>query len=237
KIFNASKFVHLQLEGDNEFGATDISHPLDVSFILTLNRLVSKATESFQRFDFATALHRTEDLFWQFCDHYLELVKTRAYAEDASPERRSARATLMLSLQTFLKLLAPFQPYVTEEVWSWLFADQSGDKSIHRSSWPKPIDLDTTDERVSEETLAVAISVVSQIRGAKSAAQKSLKWPVETLRVSGPQSTLTQFELIKGDVLRAGIVDVDAVSTYDEEAPEKELLAVEVALAPINPNA
>ena len=134
KIFNASKFVHLQLEGDNEFGATDISHPLDVSFILTLNQLVTKATESFQRFDFATALHRTEDLFWQFCDHYLELVKTRAYSEVASPERRSARATLMLSLQTFLKLLAPFQPYVTEEVWSWLFAEQSGDKSIHRSS-------------------------------------------------------------------------------------------------------
>ena len=74
-------------------------------------------------------------------------------------------------------------------------------------------------------------------RGAKSAAQKSLKWPVESLRVSGPQSTLTQFDLIKGDVLRAGIVDVNAVSTYDEAAPEKELLAVEVALAPTNPNA
>ena len=143
----------------------------------------------------------------------------------------------MLSLQTFLKLLAPFQPYVTEEVWSWLFADQSGDQSIHRSPWPGPIAIDGKDDRVSEETLAVAISVVSQIRGAKSAAQKSLKWPVEALRVSGPQRTLTQFDLIKGDVLRAGMVDVDAVSMFDEDAPEKELLAVEVALAPVNPNA
>ncbi len=237
KIFNASKFVHLQLEGDDGFSSSDIAHPLDHAFILTLNQLVAKCSASFEGFDFATVLHRTEELFWQFCDHYLELVKTRAYAETESEGRRSARATLMLSLQTFLKLLAPFQPYVTEEVWSWQFAAQTGESSIHKASWPTQIALQPQENAVSEETFAVAISVVSQIRGAKSAAQKSLKWPVEALRISGPEATLAQFSLVKGDVLRAGIVDEQTVAVYDAPAPDKELLAVEVDLAAVNPNA
>ena len=132
KIFNASRFVHLQLEGEDTYAAGDITHPLDTAFVLTLNELIQKCTTSFDNFDFATALHRTEDLFWQFCDHYLELVKSRAYAEEESDGRRCACHPHAVFADLF-KLLAPFQPYVTEEVWSWRFATQSRSPSVHRA--------------------------------------------------------------------------------------------------------
>ncbi len=60
---------------------------------------------------------------------------------------------------------------------------------------------------------------------------------VAVIRISGPEDALAQFSLVKGDVLRAGIVDEAAVAVYDAPAPDKELLAVEVDLAAVNPNA
>ena len=108
---------------------------------------------------------------------------------------------------------------------------------MHRASWPLTIPVQSSSDVVTGTTFAVAISVVSQIRGAKSAAQKSLKWPVDALKVSGPQTTLDHFSLVKGDVLRAGIVAETALAICDGPAPDKELLTVEVELAEVNPNA
>ena len=98
--------------------------------------VVGQATRAFDIFDYATALQVIEDSFWSFCDHYLELVKLRSYSEEDSPGRRSALATLSWALRTFLRLLAPFVPFVTEEVWSWRFADNDR-PSVHTSGWPE----------------------------------------------------------------------------------------------------
>jgi valyl-tRNA synthetase len=83
---------------------------------------IEQATKAFEGFDYAAALQAAEEDFWTFCDHYLELVKLRSYDEEDTPERRSAVAALAWGLRVFLRLLAPFLPFVTEEVWSWRFA-------------------------------------------------------------------------------------------------------------------
>jgi len=87
-------------------------------------------------YDYARALERVESFFWSFCDDYVELVKIRAYGENDSPATRSARAALSLALSVLQRLLAPFLPFVTDEVWHWWHTS-----SVHLAAWPSVDEL------------------------------------------------------------------------------------------------
>ncbi len=106
----------------------DVTEPLDRSAMSKLAAVVREATDgSAINYEHSKALEVIEYYFWQFCDDYIELVKNRAYG---TPTRtgnvpsekavKSARTTLGLGLDAFARLLAPYLPYATEEVWSWM---------------------------------------------------------------------------------------------------------------------
>ncbi len=135
KLYNAGKFVLMQ---EAEHG--EITTELDRAFINDLRDTVQRATNAFENFEFAHALQITETFFWDsFADNYIELVKRRARSETDEQGRASAVATLRLALNTLLRLFAPFVPTITDEIWSWTYAQETGYKSIHQTPWPTTV--------------------------------------------------------------------------------------------------
>lgn len=232
KVFNASRFVLLQIERVGSAEPDAISEPLDLALVGELRRVVAEATQAFDRFDYAAALQVAEASFWGFCDHYLELVKNRAYDEVDSPSRRSAVATLELGLRTYLRLLAPFLPYVTDEVWSWRFATESGrDRSVHTAAWPTAEELATVAAAAQPRALELAIEVLTAARGAKSSAQKNLKWPLERLEIRADATRLAAVESALPDLARAVNVAHENVALVADATLAEQDLAIEAVLA------
>lgn len=232
KIFNASKFVLTQVDRAGEAAepkTADIISPLDTAVVQRLRDLIDAATGAFDEFDYAVALQMTEESFWTFCDHYLELVKIRSYSDDDSPERRSAIACLHWALSVYLRLFAPALPYITEEVWSWRFADDGG--SIHTSPWPSSSEVEDVAEPRVAGIFEAAVDLVSQIRKAKTEQQKHLRWPVSRLTITTDEQRRAALSLVLHDVLLAGNVDADRVRVHTVAGTNRESFTVEVELA------
>jgi valyl-tRNA synthetase len=235
KVFNASRFVLSQLDrvgaDYTRVPVEQITAELDLAFVADLRALVARSTAAFDEFDYALPLQATEELFWRFCDDFVELVKVRSYDEADTPERRSATAALHLGLHVFLRLFAPFLPYVTEEIWSWRFAAGDGaSSSIHRAPWPTVVEMAAAGEPALPESFAAAAEVLAQIRGAKTREKRNLRWPVTRLEVRGPSEARRALEAVLPDVLRAGAVEEGALRLEEGAAPEGQRLGVEVAL-------
>ena len=232
KVFNASRFVLLQLDrvvGEGQMpGVDEISFALDLAMVESLRQVIGSATESFGTFDYAGALQVIEEVFWRFCDDYLELVKLRSYSEEDSPGRRSAIATLGWGLHVLLRLLAPFLPYVTEEVWSWRFVGEGRLASVHTSAWPTLDEVAAVPKLSSEGTFELAALTLGKIRGAKTAGKKSLRWPVDEVIITGSSQDLAALSPVLTDVLRAG--NVRDASTVEGPSPEGERLGIDVHL-------
>ncbi|MCX6506939.1 MAG: valine--tRNA ligase [Actinobacteria bacterium] len=201
KLLNASRFA---LGLGSEDGVAQIhdpsaiTEPLDRAMLADLAALVEDATTAFDGYDYARSLERTEAFFWQFCDQYLELVKTRAYGSRGDDAARSAQAALQLTLSTLLRLFAPFLPFVTEEVWSWW---QSG--SVHRAPWPDASQLRDAAADGSPLAYAMGAEVLSAARRAKTEAKRSLKWPVDLIDVTDTTPRTEAFQSVLEDVREA----------------------------------
>jgi valyl-tRNA synthetase len=219
KLLHASRFV-LALDGRAAAGA-EVSEALDRAMLAALAGVVEEATAAFEGYEPARALEAAEGCFWTFCDHYLELVKARAYGEAGPPGQASAVATLRLALDTLVRLFAPVLAFVTEEVWSWW-----RDGSVHRSPWPEsgPLRAATGVEHHSPLALDAAIGVLTEIRRAKAAARRSLRTPVARVEVADHPERLAALSQAAADLCRAGAVaDLVLLDPADTPAVRVEL--------------
>ncbi|MEX1217215.1 MAG: valine--tRNA ligase [Acidimicrobiales bacterium] len=216
KLLNASRFA---LGIGNEDGVprihppSAIIEPLDRAMLADLATLVDDATTAFDSYDYARALERTEAFFWQFCDQYLELVKTRAYGSRGPEAAQSAQAALQLALSTLLRLFAPFLPFVTEEVWSWW---QS--RSVHRSPWPDVSQLRDAAANGDPQAYERGAEILSAARRAKTEAKRSLKWPVTTIEVTDTATRVEAFQTVLDDVREAANATLISVAVGTETA-------------------
>jgi len=223
KVLNASKFVlglsSSQASGTAVTEALDqVTESLDRAMLDQLASVIDDATESFAAYSYQRALERAEAFFWRFCDDYIELVKRRAY--EGGVPGQSAQAALKIALSVLLRLLAPFLPFVTEEVWSWW---QAG--SVHRARWPQRSELSSALAEADAAVLDVAGAVIADVRKAKSEQQRSQRSAVARLVVDAPPEQAAALRLAESDLMQAGSIG----ELYIREAAE---MRVAVDLAP-----
>jgi valyl-tRNA synthetase len=200
KVLNASRFVLSRL--DAAAAPAAIAEPLDRAMLACLDLVVGDVTAALDGYDHTSALEHAEAFFWRFCDDYLELVKDRAYGARGEAGRASASAALASALEVQLRLLAPFLPYATEEVWSWW-----RDGSIHLAPWPGRLDpADLGDPLV----LDVSAQALAAVRREKTREKRSMRTPVARVRVVDADVRVAALRAAAGDLSSAGrIVQLD----------------------------
>jgi valyl-tRNA synthetase len=200
KLFNAGKFV-LGHQGR----LAPISAELDRAFVGKLAALVKSATEDLEQYRYANALASTETFFWsQFTDTYIELAKPRAWGSLGGPlDQGSALASLRLGLNVLLRLFAPVLPYITDEVWSWVFASETGHASVHAAPWPTAAEFAEVSAPADAASFDLAVSCLTSINKAKSDGGVSAGRVVEKLTLVAHPDTLTRLQAVVADVVGA----------------------------------
>jgi valyl-tRNA synthetase len=221
KLFNAGKFV-LGHPGE----LYPITSEIDRAFVAKLGRLVESATADLEAYRYANALSSIETFFWsQFTDTFIELAKPRAWgAIGAAPERGSALSALRLGLNVLLRLFAPFLPYITEEVWSWVFARETGQSSIHTAPWPSSDDFEGIAAPADAASFDLAMTCLNAINKSKSEAGVSAGRVAERLTLRANSVTLASLTPVVADV--AGAARCLAYETSPDDALENGVFAV-----------
>lgn len=169
KLWNASKFVMANLKDDYSPSTeikTDTSDLKleDIWILSRLNRTVEEVTNLMGNYRFNSAVKTLYDFVWHdFCDWYVEMVKSRFSLPEKDKDRISAQEVTHLVLNHILKLLHPFAPFVTEEIWHHLYKIKASefDHALIQSGWPEVekelinLSLENTMERVQEVVYSI----------------------------------------------------------------------------------
>jgi valyl-tRNA synthetase len=164
KIWNASRYVMMNMTiEENKLPDLDKLEMEDKWILSKLNALIPDVTENLDKYELGIAAQKLYDFIWDsYCDWYIELTKPRLYAEDES-SKQVAQQVLVYVLDQVLKLLHPFMPFITEEIWQAL--PHEGE-SIMIAKWPE------ADERLhfpaEEEELETVMDAIRAVRNRRA---------------------------------------------------------------------
>ena len=134
KLWNASRFVLMNLEDENDEDTLLYLTSADKWILSKVNTLTKEVTDNLESYELGLAAQKIRDFLWdEYCDWYIEMVKPRLYNKEDST-RDAALWTLKTVLINALKLLHPFMPFITEEIFTHL---QSDEETIMLSAWPE----------------------------------------------------------------------------------------------------
>lgn len=165
KVWNASRFIMMNFEKAEVSDSIDLSTltQADKWILSKVNTLTKDVTENLEKFDLGIAVQKIYDFIWEeFCDWYIEMVKPRLY-NDADETKAAALWTLKTVLIDSLKLLHPYMPFITEEIFCTL---QDKEESIMISNWP--VYKEELNFKSDEEAVEVIKAAVKGIRNVRS---------------------------------------------------------------------
>ena len=248
KVWNASRFIMMN-DPDNKIKATDEKPDnltaADKWILSKMNSLIKEVTDNMEKYDLGIAVAKLNDFIWEeFCDWYIEMVKPRLY-NDEDTTKTAAIWTLKKVLIDALKLLHPYMPFITEEIFCNI---QDEEESIMISSWPVYTeDNDYSEDENAIETIKTAVRNIRNVRAEMNVApsRKALVYVVsenEDIRDIFDNgrvffATLGYASDVKVQADKSGIPD-DAVSTVIPGAviyiPFAELVDIDKEIERLN---
>lgn len=228
KIWNASRYVLMNLE-DYEEGPRGELALADRWILSRYAATVEKGTEALENFDLGEGGRLLYEFIWnEFCDWYIELTKPRLYNREEVLARHTAQSILLEVLEGTLRLLHPYMPFLTEEIWQTL--PVPGD-SIMMQSWP---DLPAYQDAVAEGNMTLLMETIKAIRNIRAEMKVAPGQKVEILILAPDALQRTVIEDGKADILKlAGGASVELFETLAEkpsQAASAVLEGVEIYL-------
>lgn len=216
KLFNASKFALMHLEGFETPDTSKITFAIDKGLVSLLQKVCTKANHYLEQYEYSLALSEIESFFWDFCDNYMELMKHRIYNPEDHGEgsKESAQNALYTIIFSLIRLLAPFIPHITEEIYHAFFKDIEKVDSVHICEYPKGDDSFISEE--DEKVYSDSKTFVGAIRKFKTENRLSLNTELDAIEYISSQ--FPSIEKGLNDVCRAsGCLNLKAIESLSSE--------------------
>ncbi|WP_130837118.1 valine--tRNA ligase [Lachnoclostridium sp. Marseille-P6806] len=216
KLWNASRFILMNMEEGSEAGAAlpEGLEPADKWILSRFNRTVQETTDNLEKFELGVAVQKVYDFVWdEFCDWYIEMVKPRLYEKEKADakSREAALWTLQTVLLGSLKLLHPYMPFITEEIFTTL---QIREASIMVSDWPVfRAELDFPQE---EKEIAVMKEAVRGIRNVRTQMNVAPSKRVDMVVVTGSEELSRIFR--EGRLFFCSLAGASGLSVQKDKA-------------------
>lgn len=224
KIWNAFRFVMMNFDNDINFDKVDESKftVADKWILSRINTVAREVTENLEKFELGIGLQKIYEFIWEeFCDWYIELVKPRLYDREAEG-RIEALFVLNKILTNAMKLLHPFMPFITEEIYSHLITN---DESIMISAWPQYSEhvLYPAEERL----MSFVMDSVRGIRNLRAEMNVPMSRKAKAIFITDDDAIINLIQTEKATFGRlAGLSD--ALSQKDKKGIDNDAVAVVV---------
>ncbi|ADL12058.1 valine--tRNA ligase [Acetohalobium arabaticum] len=223
KIWNASRFVLMNLEDFDPEEVEELDYTLADKWIISrLNETAQEVTRTLDKYQIGNAAQTLYDFIWnEFCDWYIELIKPRLYQDEDQVVKETAQYVVSSVLEQSLRLLHPFMPFVTEEIWQKLPYEG---ETIMTAIWPDETETETYE--AAEEKMEVIMNVITAVRNIRNEMKVNPGKEIEA--ILEPENDKKEEILTVG---RDYIMDLGKISNLKveqdlDETPEKASTAI-----------
>ncbi|MGP4067582.1 valine--tRNA ligase [Halobacillus sp. B29] len=222
KIWNASRFALMNM-GDLKYEDIDLSGEKSVAdqWILTrLNQTIQQVTQNIDKYEFGEAGRQLYNFIWDdFCDWYIEMAKLPLYGEDTA-RIHTTRSILAYTLDQIMRMLHPFMPFITEEIWQHL--PHQGE-SITQASWPEVRDEFHNEQAVQE--MDRLVSIIRSVRNIRAEVDTPMSKEIQLMIQAKDEDVVSELEKNR-DYLEKFCNPSELTIATDLQAPEKAMSSV-----------